>query len=183
MPKIIFFDYNKDKISQYQKVLGNIDNTSFINCSLDDLFKKYNVDILVSPANSYGIMTGGIDRDIVKLFPTVEKNVLKKVNESVYNDSSLKKYIPVGKCKHVPLNNNGKILLIAPTMQLPHNIVETNNIELAFSAILKAIKNLDDCVIVACPCLGTGVGGMSGTESAVQILRAIQLTYSKLKGS
>lgn len=178
MPTIIFFDYNKEKISQYQKVLGNINNTIFINCLLEDLFKKYNVDILVSPANSYGAMTGGIDRDIVKLFPVVEKNVLKKVNESVYSDSSSRKYIPVGKCKHVSLNN-GKILLIAPTMQLPQNIVGTDNIELAFSAILEAIKHLDDCVIVACPCLGTGVGGMSGTESAMQILSAWKLKLTE----
>ncbi len=59
-------------------------------------------------------------------------------------------------------------------MLTPRNIQETNNVYLAFSAIYKNTKDLGTSVIVVCPCLGTGIGGMSGDESAEQILRFLK---------
>jgi O-acetyl-ADP-ribose deacetylase (regulator of RNase III) len=176
MPKIVFFDINADKIDSYKKLLGNFKNTSFFHGSLDRVIEKYNVSVLISPANSFGVMTGGIDRDIAGKYPDVVKNVLNKVRQSTYKDSSGRHYIPVGMCEAVMLENSdiNKCLLIAPTMFLPQNIVGTKNVAMAFRAILGKIKFLGNHIVVACPCLGTGVGGMSGEESATQIAYCLE---------
>lgn len=169
MHQFLFFDINKNKINEYKSTLQQFTNTSFLNSSLDDLVTNYKFDILVSPANSFGDMRGGIDEFISKKWPGIDKNVLSKVSESKYVDYSDKKYIPVGHCEIVSLDiKTNKYLLIAPTMYLPGNIYGTNNVERAFSAIMKQIENYKN-VIIACPCLGTGIGGLSGTDSALQI--------------
>lgn len=174
--KFLFFDIDSTKISEYQNVLGKIKNLDFLHGSLDDIMKNYNVDVLVSPANSFGVMTGGIDRDIAKKYPMVVQNVNSKVSDSYNSDSGGRKFIPVGTCEAVSLDNKKKVLLIAPTMFLPRNIVGTNNVAMAFIAILnrtKRLKHTERDILVACPCLGTGVGGLGGKESANQILRAL----------
>ena len=175
MPTIVFFDYDKKKIESYEKVLGKLNkNIIFLHATFEEVLTKYyekHPFVLVSPANSYGNMCGGFDKDIIKKFPTCKNRVLDLVKRSAYSDSSGRSYIPVGVCKFVELDNKNNVLLMAPTMLTPRNIVGTSNIYLAFSAIYKNIKDLDDSVIVACPCLGTGIGGMSGEESAGQILR------------
>jgi O-acetyl-ADP-ribose deacetylase (regulator of RNase III) len=176
MPKFVFFDINENKIESYKKLLGKFKNTSFFHGSLDKVIEKYDVSVLVFPANSFGIMTGGIDRDIASKYPDVVKNVLDKVNQSTYRDSGGRHYIPVGICEAVLLKNTdaNKCLLIAPTMFLPQNIVSTKNVAIAFRAILGKVKVLGNHIIVACPCLGTGVGGMSGEESAAQIAYCLE---------
>jgi len=121
MPKFIFFDYNKEKIYQYQQVLKNNSNMSFYFGTLKDVMKNFNIDILVSPANSFGIMTGGIDRDIAEMYPMVVDNVNAKLKQSKSFDSGGRQFIPVGDCEAVSLDNKNKLMLIAPTMFLPRN--------------------------------------------------------------
>lgn len=178
MPTIVFFDYSEDKIDQYTKILKfAIPNLKFMHATLDDVVDKYyetNPFILISPANSYGDMNGGIDKYIIDKFPLVKKRVLDLVKKSAYHDSSERPYIPVGVANFVELDDKKNILIMAPTMLTPRNIVGTNNIYLAFDAIYKIVKNLSDDVIVAIPCLGTGIGGLSGEESAKQILRVLK---------
>lgn len=178
MPTIVFFDQDKDKIEQYSKILKYLNlNMKFLHASLDDIVNKYyetNPFILVSPANSYGDMNGGIDKAIIDKFPLVNKRVSALIKKSPYLDSGDRPFIPVGKMDFVELDDKKNILIVAPTMLTPRNIVGTNNIYLAFSAIYKNIKCLDDNVIIAIPCLGTGIGGLTGEESAKQILRVLK---------
>jgi O-acetyl-ADP-ribose deacetylase (regulator of RNase III) len=175
MPTIVFFDQNEQIIKQYENILKDISSDIvFINATLDEIVNKYyktNPFILVSPANSYGDMNGGIDKSIIDKFPLVKQRVLNMVKKSPYVDSSFRPYVPVGVANFVELDDKHNILIMAPTMLTPRNIVGTNNVYLAFSAIYKDIKMLDNSVIVACPCLGTGIGGLTGEESAKQILR------------
>jgi O-acetyl-ADP-ribose deacetylase (regulator of RNase III) len=175
MPSIVFFDFNKETIQGYEKVLkGKYKNIIFLHYTLDEIVDKYYEDnpiILVSPANSYGDMNGGIDRDIIKKFPLVKERVLKLVKKSAYSDSGNRPYIPVGVCKFVELDDKSNVLLMAPTMLTPRNIVGTNNVYLAFHSIFKNVKDLNSDVVVVIPCLGTGIGGLSGEESAKQIAR------------
>lgn len=183
MPHFLFFDMNADKINDYKKILGSIKNTSFFIGTLDNLVKLHNFNVIVSPANSFGVMTGGIDSDIAKKWPDVVKNTLDVVKKSKHFDSSGNNYIPVGMCEGVLLDNKrkNKCMLVAPTMFLPKYIVGTQNVFLAFNAILGKTKSLDSSVIIACPCLGTGIGGMSGEESALQIKEAFQKNINIIK--
>jgi O-acetyl-ADP-ribose deacetylase (regulator of RNase III) len=180
MPKFIFFDYNKELIDVYKKVLGNIKNTYYVVEDLDTLLDKYDIDVLVSPANSFGRMTGGIDYYYKKKFPQVETNVKNAINKKKYSKSTdLGYFLPVGKSVIVRTGEKKpKYLISTPTMFTGNsNIKGTNNIYLAFTSIL---NNLDKYkVVIGIPGLGTGVGGLSALDSANQILKAFNDYYNK----
>lgn len=181
MPKFVFFDRNKKNIEEYKNILSNTPsklsklsfNFIFIHGTLDDILDRYYEDfplVLVSPANSYCNMKGGIDYSIIKKFPKCEKRVLEKLSQSKYKDSTGRKILPVGKSFCVELDDKQNALLVSPTMETPRNIVGTNNIYLSFSVIWKTVENLGPNTIIACPCLGTGIGEMTARDSAIQIL-------------
>lgn len=188
--KIIFFDHDKEKIENYREILKVINEKEkqkknffsfhsnkeleldFINSELNELFELNKIDIIVSPANSYGHMTGGIDTDICKLDHTIQNKVYAKIHQSFYKDMDNEPYIPVGVCEPVKINNNLSIF-IAPTMKHPKDVSNTNNTFLAFNSILIYLQSLFyhyPNLIIACPCLGTGIGNMDSKKSAKQIL-------------
>lgn len=180
--KIIFFDINKAKIEKYKKILAVINSNSkikleFKNVDLRELIDNKKIDIIVSPANSYGTMTGGIDVDIVKIDSTIQNKVYAKVKESHYLDMDDECYIPVGTCQCVKINHFLS-LLVAPTMKHPKDISDTNNVLLAFNSIMIFLENAayhNSNLSIACPCLGTGCGNMDAEISAKQILAVFRI--------
>jgi O-acetyl-ADP-ribose deacetylase (regulator of RNase III) len=180
--KIIFFDLNEEKIKKYKHILNHINNKNkninvdFLNCDLKKLVEEKMIDIIISPANSYGAMTGGIDIDICELDNSIQKKVYERVKISHYFDMDNEPYIPVGICEPIKINHN-LTLLMAPTMKHPKDISETNNIFLAFNAILICLQSLQyhyhhKKITIACPCLGTGCGNIDAEISAKQIFHA-----------
>ncbi|QGR53682.1 macro domain-containing protein [Moumouvirus maliensis] len=179
---IIFFDLNQNKIKEYQSVLSNIKcniNLIFIHSDFEKLLEKNLFHAIVSPANSFLSMTGGIDSVYAECFPGVEDKLRKVSNEKKYAISDIEYksthyIVPVGKCI-VSETGNKKCpyIIAAPTMKTPKDINYTNNIYLAMCSILNKIKTLDDAIIIGCPCLGTGIGGLSAKKSALQVKKAL----------
>ena len=58
-------------------------------------------------------------------------------------------------------------------MEIPDNIVGTDNPYKAFLACLRIIEGRSDIKCMVCPGLGTGVGEIIGYESARQIFEAL----------
>jgi len=125
-------------------------------------------DTIVSPANSYGYMDGGIDKVYrdhfgIKIEQTVQ-NAIIKTGES---------YLPVGSSLIVRTGNSKvPLMIIAPTMFLPE-AVKPQNCFYAMSAILNAYnKNQENIKNIYCPGLGTGVGQVEPIESAKEMKAA-----------
>jgi len=153
----------------------------------------------VSPANSFGSMGGGIDLLYSReMFPWINKVVMEKVSK-LNTKVTLKRSfdnlhkgveypaLAIGDAIITPLSDFEKyktcFLITAPTMVLPSSIQGTNNPQKAFAACLNAVKTHNSkskhkIKTIICPGLGTGVGGISGEESAMQIFDAIKL-YKK----
>ena len=177
--KFIFFDISKEKITDYKNVLNPLKSKvdmNFICADLLNLITKIKDNIIiVSPANSYGDMTGGIDRDICKINDKIQYLVKKQIEKSKFIDLDNNKLIPVGHCDLVQINNKTSVM-IAPTMKRPKDISNTENVFLAFKAMLlylTNVQNLQNSVIL-CPCLGTGCGNMDSKKSAEQVLNAFK---------
>ncbi|MEO0896827.1 MAG: macro domain-containing protein [Bacteroidota bacterium] len=120
-------------------------------------------DAIVSPANSYGYMNGGIDFAISKhLGWHIEKRLQEKIRSKYYGE------LLVGQADIVPTDNaQFPYLISAPTMRHPMTIHRTPNVYLAMRAILLLMKHgtLDSgqsvsevVQSVAIPGLGTGIG-------------------------
>jgi O-acetyl-ADP-ribose deacetylase (regulator of RNase III) len=178
MVKFIFFDISKEHVRAHQKILQNhILDSQFILEDVRKIDAKMNIDIYVSPANSYGYMDGGIDEIYSEMFPDIQKIVQTEINNvSTAKTRYGKLFLPVGSALVVPIpKSNQKYMVSAPTMDVPRDIRKTPEyVYYAMVAILKVCQSygFSKDAVVAIPGLGTGVGNLDPEECAEQILKA-----------
>jgi O-acetyl-ADP-ribose deacetylase (regulator of RNase III) len=127
-------------------------------------------DAIVSPANSFGFMDGGIDLAYRRYFGMdVQSRVQAKIQGEFFGE------LTVGQAMVVSTGHEIiPYLVAAPTMRIPDRIGDTVNVYLAFRAALLAVlahNNGGSNVIgsVRTPAMGTGIGAMPLTRAARQM--------------
>ena len=151
----------------FAQVFGGHDQVSF---GSGDLLAA-GVDAIVSPANSFGRMDGGIDLHYRNQLGLVVERRLVELIERRYADGEL----PVGEAIVVPTGHSSiKRMIAAPTMRTPQNIRGTDNIRRATLAALRAAAALKNPVVerLGMPGMGTGVGRMDPHDAAEQMFEA-----------
>lgn len=143
-----------------------------------DYFQQ-TADAIVSPANSFGIMDGGLDLAI--------RNQLGYAVQSRLQELIVLKHhgeLPVGSAEIISTNHQRwRYLIAAPTMRVPEPVAHTINAYLAFRAALTAVENFNraceqrEIDSLVCAGLGTGVGNMN----ALRCGRQMRAAYSVLK--
>lgn len=134
-------------------------------------------DAMVSPANSFGIMDGGLDLAIRdELGFDVETNIQEVIVKKYHGELS------VGCAEIVPTNDRRwPYMVAAPTMRVPEHVGLTLNAYLAFRAALLAVENHNKALgkrqidSIVCCGLGTGIGKMSPMKCAMQMRAAYQV--------
>lgn len=164
--KFTLFDINPDLIYYWQKNFSGEPAVTSSLCSLHDLPAH---DCLVSPANSFGIMDGGIDALIRNEIPGVEERV--RLSIDVRFDGQQ----PVGTSILVPGNEKFKFLAHTPTMRTPRPIPAAVVYDVFRALILEVINNPQyNIKTIACPGLGTATGRVSPEEAALYMHLAYQ---------
>lgn len=137
-------------------------------------FFAQDADALVSPANSFGIMDGGLDAAIrAQLGGHIESAVQRRIVEQHHGE------LPVGAAEIVPAGHpRWPFLVVAPTMRVPESVGQTLNAYLAFRAALLAISRHNQGPLarissVVVPGLGTGIGAMDARRCAAQMRIAL----------
>jgi O-acetyl-ADP-ribose deacetylase (regulator of RNase III) len=126
-------------------------------------------DAVISPANSFGFMDGGIDLAYRRYFGMdLQSRVQAKIR------SEFRGELPVGQATVVPTGNETvPYLVAAPTMRVPDRIGDTVNVYLAFRAALLAVLAHNDGSTtinsMRVPALGTGIGAMTLARAARQM--------------
>lgn len=127
-------------------------------------------DAIVSPANSFGFMDGGLDYALSERFGwDLEKQLQQQIKALPEGE------LLVGQAIVLPTNDaTVPFLISAPTMRIPTNFnIDTSvNAYLAMKAILIKAKNHDRISSVAIPGLCTGVGRMQPMIAARQMFQA-----------
>ncbi|MES2765355.1 MAG: macro domain-containing protein [Bacteroidota bacterium] len=171
--KFYFVDINRNLTEAWEKSFKDIEN---VIVKHDSIF-NYPCDAIVSPANSFGFMDGGIDLPISeKLGWHVQKNLQKIIIDKYYGE------LLVGQSEILETGHKDfPYLISAPTMRIPKPIDDTTNVYLAFKAILSLLKfgKFDNGELirskvqsVAIPGLGTGVGQLHPINCARQMRAA-----------
>lgn len=168
--KIILTDLNPDLIKSWKAIFADEKDVSIIYGDLT----KISCDALVSPANSFGFMDGGIDYALSERFGWA---LQKKLQEQI-------KQLPEGELlvgqALVLETGDTKIpfLISAPTMRVPmdFNIHTSLNAYLAMKAILLKAKSHPLIASVAVPGLCTGSGRMSPAIAA----RQMRIAYNEI---
>jgi len=139
-------------------------------------------DAMVSPANSFGIMDGGLDKAIeTTLGRGIEERVRARLEERHHGE------LPVGAAEIVETGDDRwPLLVVAPTMRVPEDVSRTVHAYLAFRAVLLAVRAHNTIGgasrpirTLSCPGLATGVGGMPPRRCAVQM----RLAYLQVTGA
>jgi O-acetyl-ADP-ribose deacetylase (regulator of RNase III) len=127
-------------------------------------------DAVVSPANSFGYMDGGIDLAYRRYFGlSLQSRVQARIRSEFHGE------LPVGQAMVVATGHETiPYLVAAPTMRIPGKIGDTVNVYLAFrAALLAALAHNDVSTTpiksLRAPALGTGVGSMPLTRAARQM--------------
>jgi len=158
-------DLNSDMVDAWTDEFDRCDDVVIYH---DDCF-NIKTDCIVSPANSFGFMGGGLDGVITRrLGIDVQTNVQNHIKNSLIGE------LLVGQAILVETNNT-KIpyCISAPTMRISMNVEDTPNVYLASKAIFAIlIENIDKIDSVTISGLGTGVGGFAPETCAKQMKMA-----------
>jgi len=173
--KLILADTDPSVIAGWKKHCDGLEDVAVHSGSIFDVA----CDALVSPANSFGFMDGGLDAHICDRFGWDLQNRVQDLIRSKFNGELL-----VGQATLVETKNPKMPYLIsAPTMRVPMAVHKTVNAYLATRAVLLLVQlgTLEDgrpirdvVKTVAFSGLGTGVGEMSGENCALQMRAAIE---------
>ena len=127
-------------------------------------------DAVVSPANSFGFMDGGIDLAYRRFFGLdLQSRVQAKIQNEFYGE------LPVGQATVVSTGHDAiPYLVAAPTMRVPDRIEDTVNVYLACRAALLVVLAHNHGTSrpinsVRVPALGTGIGAMPLARAAHQM--------------
>jgi O-acetyl-ADP-ribose deacetylase (regulator of RNase III) len=127
-------------------------------------------DAIISPANSFGFMDGGIDAVYTYQFGGGLQDRLQALLAAEHGGE-----LPVGMAVIVPTDHDAIPWCIsAPTMRVPCDVSNTVNAYLAFRAALRAVLAHNTSggrpiETVLCPGLGTAVGRMPVGRCARQM--------------
>jgi O-acetyl-ADP-ribose deacetylase (regulator of RNase III) len=118
-------------------------------------------DAIISPANCFGFMDGGIDLAYSKKLGWHVQDRLRTLLREHYDGE-----LPIGLAVLIETDYPAiPFLISAPTMRAPTNVSNTLNAYLAFRAALRVIKKQNEkspgsITSVLCPGLATGTGEM-----------------------
>lgn len=169
-PKLILVDPNPELCAAWNKQFKGLRTVRVVNDRFENLPE---FDCMVSAANSFGLMDGGVDLSIIGYFGI---GVLDRVQERI-----IAEYLgeqPVGTSFIVETGHpNHPFVAHTPTMRVPMPITRTDNVYLAMWAMLVAInkhnqKEERKINVIACPGLGTATGRVSPDEAARQMALA-----------
>ena len=172
--KIFFFDTDRLVVDAYKAHLSDFPNVEFHYGDFKELPGLF--DGIVSPANSFGYMDGGIDQAYTDYFG---KGVQEKLQ--LHIDNLPRREMLVGEGVAVVTDHpKFRTVISAPTMRTPEIIRETANVFLAMRAVLR-VSLLNAMQTIAVPGLGTGIGKMPPTRCAQQVRTAMLWEDQKIK--
>ncbi len=172
---IVLTAIHDDLEAAWRSICGDLPN---VELHRGDIFATA-ADAVVSPANSFGFMDGGIDAVYTRVFgPGVQARLQERIRARHFGE------LLVGAADIVETEHPAiPFLIAAPTMRVPMILRDTVNAYLAARAVLILIAagRLDDGAPVrsrvrrvAFPGLGTGVGRLPAEVCARQVRAAIE---------
>lgn len=168
--KIILADKNLALVEAWKEAFEGVESVE-IYC--DSIF-NHKADAMVSPANSFGFMDGGLDYAISTVLGW---HVQMRLREMI--DELPERELLVGKVLTLPtLSEQWPYLISAPTMRVPMILgINSVNVYLASLAIFNELISNPNISSIVVSGLGTGVGQVPPRICAHQMREAYNLAF------
>jgi len=172
---LVLVDLNTAVVQAWSDICGDLENVTVRFGSIFDV----SCDALVSPANSFGFMDGGLDYKISEFFGWGVQRRLQELIRTRHHGELLVGAAEIVETHHPKI----PYVISAPTMRVPMILRETVNVYLATRAVLLLVKHgtlADGTAVrevaqtVAFPGMGTGVGRVPPEVCARQMRAAIE---------
>lgn len=170
--RLHFVDTDGDVVDELRRAFAG---AADVTCAAGDILLVAR-HALVSPANSYGFMDGGIDAAYSAFFgPQVQAAVQEAINRRPEG------YLPVGASLAIRTGHvRVPFLIVAPTMHTPEE-VSSQNCYRAMRAVLRLVEAENALEQdVYCPGLATGTGRVPAADAAREMFRAYEDWRSRL---
>jgi len=170
--RLVLVDPLAPLCAAWEKSFRDLPGVEIVN----DYFERVSeFDCMVSAANSFGHMSGGVDLAIVRFFGL---DLMDRVQARILDEYLGEQ--PVGTAIIVETGNAAHPFIAhTPTMRIPMVITRTDNVYLAMWAMLLAVRahnaqprQSEPIRIIACPGLGTATGRVPPDEAARQMALA-----------
>lgn len=170
----------KDILDGLKQSFSDLPNFEFRRTNI---LQVTQADCIVSPANSFGMMDGGVDGPINYALNYIDKRMVRPYIQKWFHGEQ-----PVGTCVIFPTGQtNYRYLAHTPTMVIPKDVTETRNPYHAFRALLREIINHNrrhnDIKKILMTGFCTGAGGFSPILAGKQMRVAYDLTEKAMKCS
>ena len=168
--KLVFVDPKPELCAVFHQYFEGLPNVEIVAGRFEQLAA---FDCMVSAANSFGLMDGGVDGAITRFFgdalmQRVQERILREfLGEQNVGTSII---VETGHRQH-------PFIAHTPTMRSPMEIAHTDNVYRATWAMLLAVRQHNErqerkIRLVACPGMGTGTGHVPYAEAARQMSMA-----------
>lgn len=164
--KIYIVSTDMDATDSLKEEFEGIKNVFVFNEDIRDFYdrKSYEIDCLVSPANSYGHMTGGYDAALSDILGWEFQYKVQDVIRRRYFGEQ-----PVASSFIIDTDISGLRLIHTPTMQYPSPIEDDMIIyQCMRTTLICALKHDVSCIVI--PVFGGAVGGVRGDVAARRML-------------
>ena len=170
MKKIILIDRNADLVHHWAILFQSTPSVEVHTGSIFD----YEVDALVSPANSFGFMDGGIDYALSEVLGwELQRRLQKQIADLP------EKELLVGRSLTLTTGHpKWPYLISAPTMRVPMVLgANSTNVYLAAKAVFNELKYHPTISSIAMSGMGTGVGKVPYDICAHQMRAAYDAVF------
>jgi O-acetyl-ADP-ribose deacetylase (regulator of RNase III) len=168
--RLILVDPKRALCEAWLKAFDGLPNVEIVQGYFEQL-PAY--DCMVSAANSFGLMDGGVDGAITHFFG---EQLMARVQERILREYRGEQ--PIGTSLIVETGHElHPYIAHTPTMRVPMSIAETDNVYSAMWAMLLAVDRHNQGAarpleVVACPGLGTATGRVPFAKAAAHMALA-----------
>ncbi len=169
--KLILVDPNPALCTALHESFEELPGVEIVNGYFEELPE---FQCMVSAANSFGLMDGGVDAAIIRFFG---HELMERVQQRILDEFLGEQ--PVGTSLIVETGHPTRPFIAhTPTMRVPMSIARTDHVYLAMWAMLLAVRRHNrsgaqpEIGTVACPGLGTATGKVPYREAARQMALA-----------
>ena len=169
--EIYIIEQDKDKFKYLNIYFSDLENVSLINQDIKKFLKdNTNIECVVSPANSFGIMDGGFDLALTEYYGTqLQERVQKYIIDNYFGEQ------PVGTSFIIETNKDNQYLIHTPTMRLPNKIKDKQVIYQAMrTTLIEAKKNNIKSIVIPM------FGGSTGICHPNEIAKLMRLAYDQI---